>query len=324
MLEFVLLAAVVFLAAFYSGCETGLYSLNRLRLLAAAERGRPAERALESLLERPRLTLSAMLLGTNISVYAATILCTRQVLRHTALAARADLYSSLIMPPVLLIFAEIIPKCLFQRHADRLMRAVVYPLKLSIVALYPFAQALRWVSAVPYRLIGKRAGAAPPPLTHDVFRFYLGKGAEAGALSAYQRRMAENILRLQSVSVESALVPLEKVVMIPEGASWQELTEKFREHRYSRLPVWRDEPENIVGLVNVIDVACAEAPGAPRSLMREVSVTFRSDTSVADALSRLRQAQQQFAVVVGGDGRAIGILTAKDLVEEIVGELAAW
>jgi len=323
MVEYLLLVAGIALAAFHSGSETGFYCVNRLRLRLWSEKGNTAARSLQQLVARPQLTVSAMLLGTNIGVYLATVMFTAR-LRETVLAPRADLYSSLLMPPILLLFAEVAPKSLFQHHAEWLMYRVVWLLRASTIVFRPFALALQWISGLPYALSGRKKRPRGPLVTPDVFRFYLSEGAAQGVLSPFQRTMAENILQLKTMDVATAMTPISKVIGADERGSIDDLKGLFKGHRYSRIPVWRGDRRNIVGVINVIDVASArhEAVSA-KDLIREV-VPLQSGTSVADALRILRQNKQQFAVVTDADGRALGIVTLKDLVEEIVGELAAW
>ena len=323
MLEYLLIVGGIVLAGFHSGSETGFYCVNRLRLRLWAEKGRATAHMLQHLAAKPELTVSAMLLGTNIGVYLATVMFTAR-LKQTALAPRADLYSSLLMPPILLLFAEVAPKSLFQHHAEWLMYRAAWLLRVSVVLFHPFARLLQWMSKLPYVLTGRKQGPRRAIVTPDVFHFYLSEGAAQGVLSPFQRTMAENILRLKSVNVSAAMTPLRQVVAIGEDASCEELRNLFRGHRYSRIPVWREGRDQVAGVVNVIDVAGVEGRECTVSdLVRQVE-SVRSGTSVAEALRTLRQAKQQFAVVTGDDGRALGIVTIKDLVEEIVGELQAW
>ncbi|MFO8008242.1 MAG: CNNM domain-containing protein [Candidatus Brocadiia bacterium] len=322
MLKYALLVGAVLMAAFYSGSETGIYCVNRLRVWLRARQGMVPARALQRLVSRPRLAISTMLVGTNIGIYVATAVCTEK-LRHSGLAARADLYSSLIMPPILLIFAEVLPKSLFQHHAEGLMYKVVWPLRVSEWLFYPLSVLLRAVSALPQWLLGRHARGRGPVVTSDTVRFYINQGAAHGVLSSYQRRMAENIMRLRSVELTEALTPLEDVVMVSADASAETLRELLGAHRYSRVPVFEERGDNIVGVINVIDLATAEPDAGPRELVRDVLRVPR-DASVAEALTMLRRAKQQFAVVTGEQGGAIGVVTVKDLVEEIVGELEAW
>ncbi len=324
MLDYVLIAASVALAGFHSGNETGFYCINRLRLRLWADAGRTSARALHRLVQKPQLAISTVLVGTNIGVYLSTVLLT-DLLRRTEWAGmRADVYSSLLMPPILLIFSEIGPKSLFQHHAEHLMYRTVWPLRVSEVVFYPLTLLLRWISGLPGKALRRRSTERRSTVNPDAFRFYLREGAAQGVLSSFQSTLAENILRLRTVDVATAMTPLERAVMIEHAASGDDLLQVLTDHRYSRIPIWRDEPENVVGIVNLIDVALAG--GASQGVgpfVREVP-HLRRTTSVADALRKLRQERQQFAVVTDADGNALGIVTVKDLVEEIVGELQVW
>ena len=321
MLDYLLIIAAIGLAGFYGGTETGFYCMNQFRLRLRVEAGDSAARALQRLVSRPQLLISTVLVGTNLGIYAATVLCTEK-LRGYGLTARADFWSSVILPPIFLVFADMTPKSIFQRHADVLMYRTVLPLRVSEVVFYPFSSFLRWVSRLPQFLLRHRIVQRTAPVTSDSFRFYLSEGAAHGALSSYQRTMAENILRLKSVPVEAAMTPLGRTVMIREDATAQELSRLLRAHRYSRFPVWRGSREHIVGTINVLDVVSAERPDV-RSLTRGV-LSVSAGTSVADALALMRRMKQPIAMVTDLAQHAVGIVTAKDLVEEIVGELHAW
>ncbi|KPK66018.1 MAG: hypothetical protein AMK73_01235 [Planctomycetes bacterium SM23_32] len=323
MRDYLLIAACILFAGFYSGSETGLYCMNRLRLRLGVQRGSAAARAVQRMLACPTLAISTMLIGTNLGLYLATVLATEQI-RQAGWAVHAELYSGLIMPPVLLIFAEVVPKSLFQHHADRLMGGAVWPLRLSEILFYPLSALLRAISAVPRLLLKAPAGSRRAPFTAEMFRFYLGAGAAEGVLSSFQRTMAENILHLELLRVEAVMTPLVESVMVPEEASGQALLEALRPHRYSRIPVYRGSREQVVGVVNILDVAMAEGAVPSAGELARDAVSLPRWTSVADALAQLRRERTQFAVVSDAAGGAIGIVTVKDLVEEIVGELEAW
>jgi len=322
MLEPALMALFVALAGFFSGTETGFYSLNRMRLRFRLRRGWRSARHLQELLARPELAISTVLIGTNITVYLATVLCAKK-LGELGLADRADLYSSLIMPPLLLVFAEIVPKSLFRYRADTLMYRAAGALKACAVVFAPVLVVLRGMVFVLKRLVGRESQPAADVFTAERFRFYLSEGAAIGLLSPYQQAMANNVLRVKSLGLRSAMVPLERVVMISEDASREELNELLRNHRFSRIPVYSGRRDNITGTVNVIDLMCAEPDTPVRPLTRHC-LSLDARLSVAEALYALQRAHQQMAVVTAHDGAAVGIVTVKDLVEEIVGELRAW
>jgi CBS domain containing-hemolysin-like protein len=326
MPELAILCACILLAGFFAGSETGAYCLNRLRLRLRAEQGLASARLLLRFVRKPRLAISTTLVGTNVGHYLATVLFTHH-LAMVVTAGRAELLSGLIMPPILLVFAEIIPKSLFQHHADVVMYRAVWPLRLSQVVLYPVAAALRWLGGLPLKWLGKDTGPVTPRFTSEAFRFYLSEGTERGVISESQRRMAENIMHLRSLAVRGTMTPLDNAVMVADDASDEDVMAAFRSHRYSRILVFQGKRERVSGAINVIDLASLGAGqnGAPAAIALARGVlTFDPDMSVADALWTLRQARQQIGIVTDEDGKALGLVTVKDLVEEIVGELAAW
>ena len=168
MLEYALIALFIGCESFFSGSETGFYCVNRVRLRYRLARGWPGAAALRKLTSQPQLAITTMLIGTNVSVYLATVLCA-QKLHRIGLAGRADLYSILIMPPLLLVFAEIVPKSLFHRHADNLMYKTAWPLNIAKLAFYPLVVIVRWLSEAMRSVTGRQGSTAADIFTTEKF-----------------------------------------------------------------------------------------------------------------------------------------------------------
>jgi len=323
MLEYALIILFIVCQAFFSGSETGFYSFNRVRLRFRQHLSWPGAAALSRLSARPRLAITTMLIGTNVCVFLSTVLCAGKI-HELGTTGHADLYSSVIMPPILLIFAEVTPKSLFQRRADTLMYRTAGLLNVFEVLFWPVLLVQRGIVAVA-RAVSRRPVAGDEGVfTRDKLRFLLKEGAALGLLSQYQEGMANNLMRLRSLSVCEAMVPLDDVVMAPQEAGLDELRAVLRDHRFSRIPLYEGSRDNITGVVNVIDLLCASAGGAATDVLHRGPLYLDAQVSVAEALYALKKAGQQMAVVMAAEGQAMGIVTVKDLVEEIVGELHAW
>ena len=321
MLEYILIIAFAALAGFHSGSEMGFYRLNRIRLRFLAEKGRPAATIIRRLSADPQFAISTMVVGTNVGVYLATIVCAHKL---QALGHWAELYSTLLMTPLLLVFADVVPKSLYQRHADTLIYKTAIPLGVSAVLFYPISRLLRLLGSLPRIMFPSAQAQQANLLTVERFHFLLSEGTTVGALSPYQKAMTDNILALKSTSLTGVMVPLEKVVMISDAAGFADLVALFGVHEFSRIPVHSGDRARITAIVNVLDVVCAERQQASIEELARPPHYLQASMSVAEALYSLRSARQQMGVVLDDGGQAIGVATIKDLVEEIVGDLMAW
>ena len=322
MLDLALIIIFIGLSAFFSGSEIGFYRTSRIRLRLRTAHGWTGAGILRDLTRNPGITISSILVGNNITHYVVVALCTRQ-LRHLGLDG-ADLWSTIILAPVLLVFAEIFPKLIFERRADALMYRAAPVLKVCEYLFYPVLAVLRVLLAGLRCITGREPDSGREAFTPERFRFLLRKSSARGVISPYQREMMNNIMHLRSLEVTESLVPLEDVVTVSASADVAELKRTLQEHRYSRIPVYCRESDEIVGIVNVIDVLADKGDEEGVEQLSREPLRISSDISVVEALYSLQRAQQQMAVIRGPNGRPLGIVTVKDLVERIVGELEAW
>ena len=152
-------------------------------------------------------------------------------------------------------------------------------------------------------------------------KYLLMESTEEGVLTPYQNVIAENILSLRDLRVRSVMIPLSRVAAVEEEAGKERVLELVRRYNFSRFPVYREQKWRVVGVINVLDALGEEF--SVRGSVRDAPVLSPWDT-VASALHELRVAKQPMGIVSDGTGRAVGLVTMKDLVEEIVGELAEW
>ncbi|MEE8386339.1 MAG: hemolysin family protein [Dehalococcoidia bacterium] len=327
----ILCAVFVVISGFFSGSETGLYCVNRLRLrLAAHEKSRAAVRLQRLLQDQPGL-LFTTLLGTNVANYLApacltavflTTLSDESGVRREHLA---ELYTTLILTPIVFIFGEIVPKNVFQRQADRFMLRTSSLLGIAhrafrttgLIALQ------RWTSDLVMRRLHRQP--AMGSALHSRIGMYqmLREGAAAGALSRTQASILERVHLLQSVRVGSVMVPRSRTVTLRETATAADVEQTIRETEFSRMPVYRGDRRRIVGVVHLLDLLTAPRDISISQQMRP-PVELTPDQPVIEALSILQHKHRRMAIVVDQTGRYVGLVTVKDLVEEIVGELAAW
>lgn len=307
-------------AGYFGGFETGLYTLDRIRLRHRRERGEASAAVLSGIVARPRRAIATALVGHNLSVYLVTALVTR--LAEGVWPGRAELLSVLVLALPLFLVAEVIPKEVMRRAADVWLYRLAYGFRLAERVLWPATTALSGVTRLLGWLLGPRA-EAPQWRGPARLRYYLGLGYRTGLLSAEQTRMAENILRVGRRRVAQAMVPLSEVEALDEETSEEEARERLRGFRHRRVLLVRGGRENVVGAVARLEVLLAQG-GSWRERLRRVRrpvLRVGAQTTALEALDRMRRQKVPLAVVEDERGRVVGLVTTGDLVEEIVGEL---
>lgn len=320
LISLLALAGGVFLAAFYAGAETGTYSLNRMRLRLRAEQGMPAAITLRTLLQRPETVIATTLVGHNLAVWFATSFTTMGF--NSWWPGKAEVLTSLTLSPVLFVLAEVVPKELFRRQADLLAYESARTLRWSQIVFAAPVWALRHIALTLARLFG-----SPQRETEQVFSRVrlvssLGEGRAVGVLTAFQSELAHNIVNLHQQELREVMVPLERVAMLSNTRTRAEAQQLAKKQGFFRYPVYRGEKENIFGVINILDLFLDDKPGLTiRNYVRDVP-KVPLDAGLDQALTLIRTERQPLAVVVDAVGRALGIVTAKDLLEEITGELS--
>lgn len=319
------LAALLF-SALFSGIETGVYCVNRLKLRLAAERRERGSRRLSWLVERSDELVITTLLGTNVSDYVLTACLTALLLSAALSAGAAELYTTAIATPLVLVFGGIVPKDWFRRDADRLMLRLAGPLVIAH-RLARWSGALWLLRAWTRWLIGRidpqRATSPAQALPRARAMRLLREGAASGGLSQMQREMIERVMSISKVPLMKIMIPRQRAAMVPENISREDLLRAARMAHFSRLPVYRGDPRRVIGIINVYDILTDEQK-RPVPEYVQPAVQLRAEETVPAALLKLQRAHQAMAIVTDPAGHCLGLFTIKDLVEEIIGELEAW
>lgn len=306
----------------FSGLETGTYSLNKVRLELRASSGHRGAKRLAELMAGGDTLLVVLLIGNNVVNYVATWSIVRLFLLAGAREHAASLYTELVATTALFILGESLPKSLFRLHAERAVYGWSWFLRAAkwlflVTGLLPLVRGVSWAML---RLV--RRGKSGPTLSEERMAEIFAEGQAGGVMTHVQTVMADRVMRLRSVSLAAAMVPIDKAATVAPDEPRQELLRLVASTNYSRLPV-RDGGGRIVGVLDVYDVLAREEVQRPSECMTEPLVLTDS-YSVSDALYHMQRAHKRMAVVTAPSGRHVGIVTIKDLVEEIVGELEAW
>jgi CBS domain containing-hemolysin-like protein len=322
LLFFLLLA----LAGFFSGVETGIYVLDPVRYhLRVRERNRFALYLWWLFRDKSKL-ITALLVGTNLLIFLATMAAADVVRRHFSASpiSYQAIITTLVTAPLVLVFAEIVPKNLYRRGAETLVYKSSRALAVAYIIFYPATLLLSRGAYLINRIVGSPSAGREAFLSRSAVEHHILESAQEGAITEGQQKMVQRILKLSQGSLPQSMVPLERVTMVSESANASEIRAIAAKKRFTRLPVYSGGRENVVGVLNVFDVLTgAELAGSAASRMRPV-VRIASTLRIDEALVALQTSRQPLGIVAGARGDAIGIVTVKDLLEEITGEIYVW
>lgn len=309
------------LSACFSGTETGLISLNRITLRQKEERGDSRAVILGKLLRRPEQLLATILVGNNLVNVTATVIFLIWA-RGVWGITRAEFMTTLILTPLILVFGEILPKAMFRHKADTLSPVFARPLRAVVVFFSPVVAALRRVTNRLTSLLGGIERRSPFISREDVRLMFI-EGEEHGVIEEEEREMIKGVIDFGVTTVREIIVPRIDMVAVRDDSTWEEVFELFEKHGHSRLPVYHEKVDEILGIVYIFDLMRECKPtegGSIKEFIRPVAFIPESK-KVHDLLHDFRQKQMFMAIVVDEYGGTAGLVTLEDLIEEIFGEI---
>jgi CBS domain containing-hemolysin-like protein len=336
ILILLILVPVLYLcSAFFSGAETGFYRLSRFRLRLGVEQHRPFYKQLSHAVKDGQGLILSLLLGNNLVNYLATTFTAWILLGLLQDESLVEFLTTAMIAPSLFIFGEIIPKSVFFYRADVFMGAMA-PAIWGTWRIFTASGAirfLRWLLQIFSKLLGVSVdtAAAVDVTQRSQVRQLLAETREEGRLSSMQKDMMQRLANIPEVSTGSIMTPIHKVEMIEVASSRNDLMQVLARCSYRRIFVYQKDRNNILGYVDIEQFLVN--PSESADIKKSITPLFRLNvsSSVLDAISLLRKGQHPIAAVTAdsaSDGREsrkiLGILTLKDLVEELTGELAGY
>ena len=318
-IKLVSIIILIFLSAFFSSAETALSTIGEIKVRSLVEEKKRGAVILKRILEKYSKMLSAILIGNNIVNIAASSLVTVFTMELWGNAAVSLGTGGLTI--VVLLFGEIIPKNTAKIKAE------------SIALIYaPIIYAIMWVFTPIIYIVDKIAAfimwclridpKAKNAITEAELRTYVDVSHEDGVIESGEKVMINNVFDFSDSVAKDIMVPRIDMVCVEEKAKYDEVLDVFKQYMYTRIPVYRGEPDNVVGLINVKDFILVEDKRSfsISDILRETYYTYEYKKT-ADLLMELRKTPFSLAFVLSEYGVCVGMVTLEDLLEEIVGEI---
>ena len=325
----ILLIVLLFLSAFFSSAETALTTVGRMKIRSLAEEGNKKAVTVSRLLKDPTKMLSAILICNNVVNLSASSISTTFAYRicdqlgmshNTSLAAGI---ATGVITILVLIFGEITPKSLATVYAEKLALAYCNIIYFLTQLLTPFVFIVNIISKGILKIFKLDLSIRPAQMTEDELMTIFDVSHEEGVIESEEHEMITNIVEFGDSLVKDVMVPRMDVELVSSDLSYEELLEAFGNQKFSRMPVYTDRVDNIVGTINLKDLFFFH--GSPETfnimdLVREPYITYEY-RKTSELFVDMRKDYVSMAIVMDEYGGFVGIITLEDLLEEIVGEI---
>ena len=317
--QLIILIILLILSAFFSSAETALTTVNKIRIRSLADEGNKRAKSVLKVTDDSGKMLSAILIGNNIVNLSAASLTTS--LAYSFGGSMVAIASG-ILTVLILLFGEITPKTTATIHSEKMSLLYAPVIHFFMKVMTPFIFVINGLSTVVLLLLRVDAKAKDTAMTETELRTIVEVSHEDGVIESDEREMINNVFDLGDARAKDVMVPRVHVTFADINSTYAELIEIFREDKFTRLPIFEDTTDNVVGTINMKDLLLYDNTKEfnIRDILREAYFTYEYK-SISELLVEMRQASFNIAIVLDEYGETAGLITLEDILEEIVGEI---
>ncbi|WP_373826018.1 HlyC/CorC family transporter [Bacteroides heparinolyticus] len=319
--RYALLILFIALSAFFSSAETAIMSLSKIRLRHLVEEGNTRAKKIQNLTENPGKLLGAILVGNNIVNIGASAVATSiaiDLFGNTGVGIATG-----IMTLLILIFGEITPKSVAAAKSEAVALKFANIMTVYVRIIGPLVGLILLITNLFTKILGGKPGISQPYITEDEFKTMVDVGHEEGVFEVEEKEMIYNVFDFGDAKVSDVMTPRTEMIALDIHTPYEKVIEVYKEEQFSRLPVYDESIDNIVGILYIKDIVFSGANQENfdiASLMRQPHYTFEFK-NIADLLKEMKKRRTPIAVVLDEYGGTAGIVTMEDLIEEIVGDI---
>ena len=325
MLEILLLVIFVALSAFFAASETALTTIGRPRIAQLVELKKPGARTLRKLREDPAKLLSTLLIGNNVVNISASVLATTLVTAYFEKLGLAGVGAVIgvaigVMTLFILVFGEITPKTVAIRNAEKWALWLAPPLLIVEWVLTPVAWLLLLISRPFILALGGKVSGPGPFITEDEIKALLFIGEQEGAIEREDRELISSVFKFGDLTAREVMTARSKMICVEAQESVGDTIGKIKESGHSRLPVYEQNFDNVIGVVYAKELLTAGRSDKLNEHLRQ-ALFIPGMKKISDVMEQMQAEYKHLAIVVDEFGHTLGLVTLEDLVEEIVGEI---
>ena len=319
-IQLLILIVLIGLSAFFSSAETALTTVNKIRIRNLAEAGDKSAVTLTKVLEDQGKMLSAILVGNNVVNLTASSMST--TLAMNIWSNKAVGVATGVLTLVILVFGEISPKTISTLYSEKISLKYAKFIYLFMTVMTPVIYAVNVLSSGFLRLVHVDPNRKQEAITEDELRTIVEVSHEEGVIESEEKKIINNVFDFGDSVAKDIMVPRIDMAMVEVDATYDELIDIFREEKYTRMPVYEETTDNVIGIINMKDVLLIDRNEEfhIRDLLREPLYTYEYKNT-AELMVEMRQTSNNMIIVLDEYGATAGMITLEDLLEEIVGEI---
>ncbi|MCC0659915.1 MULTISPECIES: HlyC/CorC family transporter [unclassified Clostridioides] len=322
LVQIIILVVLLMGSAFFSASETALMSLSKIRIRYMQDEGVKGAKLVSSLIESPNKLLSSILVGNNVVNIAATSISTSLFIG--LMGEKGVALATAVMTVLVLIFGEITPKTIAASNSEKVSLLVSKPIRVIIFVLRPVVWVFNIITNVIFKLFGITHKGAKSFITEEELKTMVNVSHEEGVLEMEEREIINNVFEFGDMQAKNAMIQRIDMVAIDMEDSYDEIIQVFKEEKLSRMPVYEETIDDIVGILNIKDIIFLSDEEIEsfdiKNYMREPFFTYEFK-KITQLLEEMKLEKSQMAIVVDEYGGTSGLLTIEDLVEVIVGDI---
>lgn len=322
LFQIILLVILLIGSAFFSASETALMSLSRIKIRHMKEDGIRGAKLVGSLIEDSNRLLTSILIGNNIVNIAATSISTSLFI--TIWGAQGVAIATALMTVLVLVFGEITPKTVSANTPEKVALMVAKPIKFFMIILKPVVAIFNVITKIIFKLLGVDDHGVRPFITEEELKTMVNVSHEEGLLEIEEREIINNVFEFGDMQAKEAMVQRLDIVAIDTEDSYEEIIELFKTEKISRMPVYEETIDDIIGILNIKDVVFLNDDEIDnfdiKEYVRDPFFTYEFK-KITQLLEEMKKDKSQMAIVVDEYGGTAGLITIEDLVEVIVGDI---
>ena len=316
---FIVLIVLLALSAFFSSAETALTTVNRIRIRNLADEGNKNAQTVLKITDDSSKMLTAILIGNNIVNLSAASLTTTLAY---SLGGSMVAIASGILTVAILLFGEITPKTMATIHAEKVSLAYAPIIHIFMKIMTPFVFIINGLTNVVLFILRVDPNDHKRAMTENELRTIVNVSHEDGVIESEEKEMINNVFDLGDAKAKDVMVPRVHVTFADVNSTYDELIDIFREDKFTRLPIFEDTTDNVIGTINMKDLLLYDNKKDfhLRDILREAYFTYEYK-NISELLLEMRESSFNIAIVLDEYGVTAGLITLEDLLEEIVGEI---